>query len=251
MEPDENIQQDGEAITSFTTRAVNVFTSPGELFTEMASAPVQRSSWLIPYLLMVVMVGLVVYSITNNPALYDGIMREQSAEMQKRVDAGDMTQAQADRAADFMNPTMFLAVGILGGAIAMTAVMFLVPLILWGLSKGILHYAGGYKKMLEVYGITNVVAVAGTLVSLIMMNLLNSAYAQPGGAFFIRDIYDKDNFMHNVMASMNVFTIWQIAVIGLGISAVSGKKAANGLAVSFGVWAVWVVIASFLGWGAR
>jgi hypothetical protein len=251
MEPTEQIQQDTVEITPFSARAVNVLTSPGELFTEMAAAPVQRSSWLVPYLLMVVMVGLMVFAIVNNPALYDSIKREQAAEFQKQVESGDMTPEAADRAAEFMNPTMFLAFGILGGSIAMTVVIFFVPLVLWGLSKGVLKYGGGYKKMLEVYGITNVISIAGTLVSLIMINLMNSMYAQPSGAFLIRDVYDKGNFMHNVLASMNIFTIWQVAVIGMGIAAVSDKKAANGMMVSFGAWVVWVLIASSMGWGAR
>jgi len=251
MDQTEGISQDTVEITSFSTRAVNVLTSPGELFTEMAAAPVQRSSWLVPYLLMMVMVGLVVYSMTNNPALYDTIIREQETEMQKQVAAGSMTQAQADQASGFLTPTMFLAFGILGGALVMTAVMFLAPLVLMALAKPVLKYAGGYRKMLEVYGITNVIGVTGTIVSLIMMNMMNSVYAQPGGAFFLRDVYDKGNFVHNAVASLNIFTIWQIAVLGLGLAAVSGKKSSNGLALAFGVWIVWVVIASFMGWGAR
>jgi len=251
MEPIENIEQDNVEITPFSTRAVNVLTSPGELFTEMAATPVQLTSWLIPFLLMIVMVGLMVYSITNNPALYDTIIREQAAEMQQNVDDGDMTQAQADQAASFMTPTIFLAFGIIGGTLITTVVMFLVPLILMWLSKGMLQYTGEYKKMLEVYGITIVIGIAGLLVSLIMMNLFNSTYAQPSGAFFVRDIYDTGDFMHNLMASINVFTIWQIAVIGMGLAAVSNKKAADGMMVSFGLWVVWVLIASSMGWGAR
>ncbi len=251
MEPTETVQQDTIEISSFSTRAVNVLTSPGELFGEMAVAPVQRTSWLIPYLLLVVMVGLMVYSITNNPALYDTIMREQTAKMRAQVDAGEITQAQADAAAGFLNPTVFLAFGILGGTLVLSAVMFLVPLILMGLAKGFLNYAGGYRKILELYGISNVIGIAGTLVSLIMINMFNSLYAQPSGAFFIRDSYEKGNFVHNALASMNVFTIWQIAVVGLGLSVLSGKKASAGLGLSFGVWLVWVVIASFMGWGAR
>jgi hypothetical protein len=251
MDQVENAQPNTVEISSFTTRAVNVMTSPGELYEEIAASPVQRTSWLIPYLLMIVMVALTVYSITNNPALYDSIVRDQSAEMQKKVEAGDMSQAQADKAAEFMNPTMFLAAGILFGTIAMTVIVFLVPLVLTGLSKWTLQYAGGYRKMLEVYGITNVVSVAGTLVTLIMMNMLNSPHAQPGGVFLIRDVYDKNNFMHNVLASMNVFTIWQVVLVGIGIAAVSRRKTASGLLVSFGAWAVWVLCASYMGWGAR
>jgi len=245
-------QQNSVEITSFTTRAANVVTAPGELYSEIASAPVQNTSWLIPYLMLVVMAGMMVFSIRNNPVLYDGIVQEQRAELQKKVDAREMEQAQADRAAEFLNnPAMFLALGILFGTLAITGVLFLIPLILTGLSKWTLGYAGGYRKMLEVYGITNIISVAGTLVTMIMMNLLNSPRAQPGGAFFLQEIYDKENFVHNLLASMNIFTIWQVALVGLGISAVSGKKSGAGMALAFGAWGVWVLISSSMGWGAR
>ena len=43
----------------------------------------------------------------------------------------------------------------------------------------------------------------------------------------------------------------QVAVTGIGLSAVSGKSRGMGMAVAFGLWLVYVLIASYLGWGAR
>ncbi len=251
---EENIQsQSGQVeITSFGTRAVNVLTAPGELFAEVSAAPVQRSSWLIPYLVMVALVGLMMFAFTNNPVLYDQMLEPQRQALEKGVADGSMTQQQADQAASFTaNKGMFLAFGIFGGVLFMSAIMFGAPLVLWAASKGVLKFGGGYKKILEIYGLATVIGIVGALVSVIMMTMMESMYAQPSGAFFLRDVYDQENFGHNFLAAMNVFSIWQTAVVGIGLAAVSGKKPAVGMALSFGLWLIYVVCASYLGWGAR
>ena len=239
-------------ITSFSTRAVNALTAPGDLYAEVASAPVQNSSWLVPYLMMAALGGLMMVSFTNNSILYEQMKQPQRAEMEKKVAAGEMSRAQADQAMGFIeNKNLFLGFGIAGGVLFTTLIVFGAPLVYWVASKGVLKFSGGYKKVLEVYGLSMVIGILGTLVTLIMMNLMESMYAQPSGAFFLRDSYEQGNFLHNVAASMNVFSIWQVAVTGIGLSAISGKSRGMGMGLAFGLWIVYVVIASLLGWGAR
>lgn len=239
-------------VTSFTTRAVNALTAPGELYAEVAAAPVQTSSWLVPFLVLVALVVLMMFSLTNNPILFDQMMEAQRAEMAKQVASGEMSAAQADQARQFMeNKGIIFGFGSLSVVFITTAVVFGAPLCYWLVSKGALKFAGSYKKILEVYGLSMVIGILGTLVALIMMNMMESMYAQPSGAFFLRDSYDQENFGHNIAASMNVFSIWQVAVTGIGLSAVSGKSRGMGMAVAFGLWLVYVVVASLLGWGAR
>ena len=239
-------------ISSFGTRAVNALASPGELFREVAAAPVQNSSWLVPYLIGVVLLALMVYSFTSNPVIYDQLREAQRVELEKKVAAGDMTREQAGAAMSFMeNKGLFLALGIAGGIVAVSAVVFCAPLVYWVASKIVLKFTGGYKKVLEVYGLATIVGIVGMLVMMIMMNAMDSMHAKPSGGFFLRDVYDQDNFWHNAAASMNVFSIWQVAVTGIGLSSISGKSRGAGMALSFGLWLVYVVIASFLGWGDR
>jgi hypothetical protein len=252
MEQDMQSQNTPVEITSFATRAVNVLTAPGELFAEVSSAPVQGSSWLIPYFIMVALVALTMFAFTNNPVLYDQMLQPQREALAKGVAEGSMTQQQADQAAQFTaNKGLFIAIGIFLGVLYMSAIMFGAPLALWIASKSLWKFNGGYRKILEIYGLANVVGIVGTLVAVIMMVMMESMYAQPSGAFFLRDSYQPGNFMHNVAASMNIFSIWQIGVVGIGLSAVSGKGRGAGIGLAFGLWLVYVVAASLLGWGAR
>ncbi|HMD14463.1 MAG TPA: hypothetical protein VKI62_07560, partial [Bacteroidota bacterium] len=62
-------------LSSFMTRATNVFAAPSELFSELASTPAQNSSWSIPLILSVIVSILFVISMNSNPEL-----RQQMAE---------------------------------------------------------------------------------------------------------------------------------------------------------------------------
>lgn len=239
-------------ISSFGTRAVNVLSSPGELFAEVADAPVQGSSWIIPYMVMALLFVLMMFSMTNNPVLFDQMKEQQRDDIRSRVEEGSMSRAEADRASEiYENQKLVMAVSAGFGIIIVTAAYFGIPFILRLCAKGLWKSGGTYKKTLEIYGLSSVIGIVGLLVTMLMMNLMNSLYAQPGGAYFLMDSFDSKDFGHNVLASLNLFTVWQVAVVGIGLSAVARKSAGQGMMLSFGLWIVWVIVAGLLGWGAR
>ena len=61
--------------------------------------------------------------------------------------------------------------------------------------------------------------------------------------------YDTANHFHKLLSTLNIFSIWQAAVIGLGIAKLSDKSVGTGLGISFALWAVWIVIQVFSGLG--
>jgi hypothetical protein len=50
---------------------------------------------------------------------------------------------------------------------------------------------------------------------------------------------------------LNIFTLWESAVIGIGLAKLSGKSTGMSMGVVFGLWLIWVLISSSLGWGGR
>ncbi len=142
MEQNTSISSETPQISSFMTRASNVFMAPGELYTEVAATPVQTTSWVIPYILAIVVGILMTFALFSNQTLQDQIMQPQRDAIQKQVAEGKMTQEQADQAESFMKPGMFLAFGIGGTIVIVTATLFFVPLVLLLASKVILQYSG-------------------------------------------------------------------------------------------------------------
>jgi len=50
-----------------------------------------------------------------------------------------------------------------------------------------------------------------------------------------------------LFASLNIFSIWEAAVIGIGLSKFSDKPTGTGMGVAFALWIVWVALSIFLG----
>jgi hypothetical protein len=118
-------------------------------------------------------------------------------------------------------------------------------------AKFIFKAAVGYKKMLEVYGLASLISVLGSIIMLLMMNIFDTLKTGPGGILLITNEFDRQNFIHNMLASLSLPTMWQVAVLGIGFSKVSNKSTGVGMGVMFGLWGVWVLISSALGWGMR
>jgi hypothetical protein len=242
----------GAEVSSFGTRAMNVFMSPGELYDEVNAAPVRNTSWAIPFVLLIAVSLLIVFAMGSNPSLREQVLAPQREEMQNKVASGEMTQEQADQAREVMeSPALFIAMGSGGVILVICAMMFISPLVIMLVMKGMLKYGGSYKKVLEVYGLAALIAVVGALVTAVMMTSMDSMLAKPGLSLLVMDGYDRESFVHNFLASVNVFSVWQMAVLGIGIGKIAGAPSSRGMTVSFGLWVVWLVIAASLGWGGR
>jgi hypothetical protein len=131
------------------------------------------------------------------------------------------------------------------------AIFFGVSLLLWLAGKYMMAMPGGYKKMLEVFGLASLIGVLGSIITLLLMNVMNSFYASPSGALLVLDSFDSANKMHRLLSSLNIFTVWEMAIVGLGMSRISGKSVGTGMGISLGLWAVWTVCSVLFGWGMR
>jgi len=249
MDQQTTLSSGSTAVTSFGARAMGVFASPGELFSEVASAPVQTSSWLLPYLITLLAAAVVTYSLSSTPSLRQQILEPQQQQMQKAVDEGKMTQEQYDRAvAGMESPALFLAFGFGLSLVIVSLAVFGSPLILWLIAKLLLKSPASYQKMLEVYGLTSLVGVLGAIVTLLLMHVFDSVHASLGGSLFVINNFERDNLGHKLLASVGVFGLWQTALVGQGIAKVSGKPTSTGMGIALGLWAAWVIAASLFGW---
>jgi hypothetical protein len=229
--------------SSLFTRISNVLASPGEVFSELAIQPVQTSSWVIPlFLMIIIMVGSVVFMFSN-ATLRNQALEKQREAVQKMVEEGKVTQEQADRQTQMMESSSIVTVFAAGSALGMAVIIFfLIPFVLWICAKLFLHFGGGYLKIVEMYGLTAIVGFLGGIVTILMMNIFGTMYASPGGWLAIMQSYNPNNFVHNIISAINIFTIWQVTILGIGLAKISGKETGKGMGLAFGLYAVLVVV---------
>jgi hypothetical protein len=254
MEQTENqIPQVPEA-TSLMTRITNVFTSPSELYTEVAANPVKTSSWLVPLLISIIIALISIVAIYSNDTLRNQIYEMQSKRMEQMVQEGRMTQEQSNAAVEGMQNTgfgMFLLFGGVSVLFMIVISFFVAALFLWLTSKIGLKFSGKYAKILEIYGLASFIGILGGIITILLMFVLDSMYAAPSPTIFMLNSFDTTNKAHIILAQLNIFTIWQTGIIGLGISKVTNKSIGTGLGVAFGLWILWVIISTLTGIGIR
>jgi hypothetical protein len=227
----------------------DIFTSPGDVFQSLKGTASSAMLWVVPFIGTMLMTVLVVVMMFTNESLKSEMKDMQSKAIQKMVDEGKMKQEQADMIESSYDSRfgMMIGFGIIGGAIFMALYYFGGALFLWLADKTILKSAEGYGKHLELYGITAWISILGGIITLLMMLGLGSIAATPSAALAVLGSYDSTSNLHKVLSSINIFSIWQTAVIGIGLSKFSGKSTTAGLSVAFVLWIIWVAVSVALG----
>jgi hypothetical protein len=229
---------------------MNVFLAPSELYTEVAATPVQTSSWLIPYVVLLLLAFVSTYAVWTNPTLRQQIYSMQEKGMAKAVEQGKMTQEQMDRASEQIENSgvvLFMAFGAGFQLLAISAMLFLGSLLFWVGAKVVMKFTGAYNKILEVVGLASLIGILGAVVTVMLMYLMGSITATPGGGILLGESFDPLNKAHKLIAALNIFTLWEIGLVGFGLAKVSGKSAGPGLAVAFGLWALWTICIAMIG----
>ena len=85
---------------------------------------------------MLVLAVLTTIALFSNPTLREQVLEPTRQAMQKKVDAGKMTQEQMDQAMQFTEsgPLMMIT-GTVGAAVWTSVIFFASPLVLWLIVK--------------------------------------------------------------------------------------------------------------------
>ncbi len=237
--------------TPLSDLLLNVFSSPGDAFEGLKPSPARASVWLIPMIIIILIASGFTYVMFTNPTLKDQFMQAQEQALQKSVDTGKMTQAQADQSRQGMEKMggMFIAFGIIGSVVFVSVMFFGAALVLWLAGKIAMGSTAGYGKYLEIYGLSGWIGILGGIITLLMVIAMGSLYASPSAALAVLSNYNPTDNTHKILSALNIFSIWQAVVIGIGMGKIAGKSTGLGMGIAFGLWVVWVAITVFLGFG--
>lgn len=238
-------EQPAAAQMSLAARLMNVFLAPGEVFAEIKDRPVVPANWVTPMILA--MIAGIIYTMVvfSQPAVIQGMKETQEKALQERVTAGKMTQQQADAAAEmsgkFMTPTVLKLFGI-GGSIIVTALwLFFCALIVWLVGRFGMHGGVGYMRAVEIMGLSLMISVLGAIIGMLLAVIYGSPAMTPSAILLVGHL-DPHSKVHAYLGSLNVMTLWSLAVVSLGLGQVTGKGFARAAAWLYGIWAVLTVV---------
>lgn len=224
--------------SSLASRLVNVVVAPGELFDEVKAAPINLVNWFVPAVIFVVASWIAAALIFTQPNVQHQLRELQEQAMQKQVQSGRLSQAQADQALQATGK--FAMIGALIGAVAGPVVMALVAPLFWGLLfwlVGNKAFGGDipYFKAVEVVGLSGVIAAVDALVKGLLIVALGSLWVTPGPILLIKH-YDPQNLGHLWIGLISLTVLWLLAVRALGLARVSGVSFGKAALVVFPLW---------------
>ncbi|MCC6397373.1 MAG: YIP1 family protein [Bacteroidetes bacterium] len=229
---------------SFTDKMINIFAAPGELFEDVRLTPPTMSNWLVPMLLFIVVAFLMSQVMFMNPSILSQMTDLVTSSIDKMVAEGKLTPEQAEQAINMSKPgsTMFMIQQVVGILILTPVVLFLLSLIYWLLGKWGMKATAPFMKVVEVLGLTFFISIAESIVTTILMFVMDSITATPSLGAFVSN-FDYENKLHMALAKINIFTFWDLTVVSIGLSRLFQRHLPKVLVIVFALWVVWTVFA--------
>ena len=229
-------------------RLTGVFFEPGKTFADVA----QRPSWFVP-MLLTVLFGLIFCVVVGQRIGWDNIAQQQ---MEKRMatmqpDQREQAMKQADLTKKITQVSAYV-IAVIGPAIG----YLIAAAVLLGIVAGILSAPVKFKQVFAIMCYSGMVGVVAAVLTVVVIFLkknpadfdIQHPLAFNAGA--LMDPNGPNKFLFALASSLDVFSLWKILLIAVGLKAAAGKKLSFGGAL-FAVllpWAVLVLIgATFSG----
>jgi len=225
---------------------LNVVVAPGEVFDHVKRSPFAASNWVFPTLILMIITLLGSVLVFNQEDIIQPMFDAVRQQMDTQVEAGRMSQTDADRAFGISKSVMSVAI-IAGGALYALVSPLVWGLVIWLVGAKILKGGFTFGKALEVAGLGNVIVILHSLLKTLLILATGNLFVVVGPALFIPDFNSQTNPMHGLIAIFDVMTFWSLIVLSIGMAKLSGKSLTVAASWLFGVWVV--IIGMMVGLG--
>jgi hypothetical protein len=231
--------QDSQALSQ-VERVVNTFIEPSKTFNDIK----RNRSWWLPF----VIIALLGYGFCFTAVQHVGwnslttnVLKSQPRSAERLDKATPAEQAQ------MLSVTKKFMVGFMvGSPLVILAVNALFALLLWFGFAFVLGGTTNYGEMFAVSifaslpnALNSVIAIVTVLVSDPQTYNLN--LPSPSNlAYFLST--DSAAWLLSIGKSLDVFSLWSLALAGFGGALVAKVKPIRGVAMVFGVWVIYVLV---------
>jgi hypothetical protein len=220
-----------------------VYASPTATFQRLKEKPV----WLLPLILAVV-ANLAVTFVSMRYIDWN----EQRQVAVDRMKERNMTEEQINQALEGMDRFQsngLLKFGLpLGGALVTSLVSIFFLALIYNISLPLLGVTGNYLRMLSVIAVSGLVALPSALVRIPLTLLQKSA--QVSTSLLVAAPNLKSPFLTVILSRVDLFAIWQLVLVGLGLKVVFDIRGTKSWWLVFSVWGVLTLVLALLGGGA-
>jgi hypothetical protein len=205
------------------SRMIGVFFSPQKTFESIGRKP----DWLIPFIVILVLALVSVYFM--QPVIMSESLQKQQEKMEERGMSAEQMDVATEQAQKVMKFT------VIPSAIIVTALNFVVGALIWLFVGNII--LGGAAKFKQVFAVNvyrSLITTIGGLIKLPIILSKETLNVHFSLATFMSDEM-RDSFVYKVLAQTDIFNVWSIGVLCIGLAAIYKFKVAK-------VWPVVVII---------
>ena len=221
-------------------RVADAYFAPSKTFADIR----RNRSWWLPFLLIAVLGYVFAFTVTQRVGIHNlaqNTLRANPAQAEK------MNSAPPEQRASIMKITeLSMKFGLFAGPVVVLLWQAFLALLLWAGFNFILGGSSTYPGMFAVSifaALPSLVQTAVILLTLFLgdaesFNLANPLGTNPG--FYMGP--ETSAALRTLLTSIDVFTLWQVLLLGLGGAILARVKPARGIALVAGVWFAVVLV---------
>lgn len=215
------------------SKVMNTFFEPRKVFESLKIKP----TWLVPFIIAALLgIGFFYYT-------YPFIMAQQVERIQENE---KIPEEQKERIIEKMterdHPPIwqlsFAPIGTLVSFVVVAAALFFVFNVLLGGDSN-------YRRVLSVYSYSSLIAIPAMIVKFPLIMMKENLNVQTSLALLLSP-NTKDSFLYKVFSSFDIFTIWQVILVSMGLGVMYKYGTKKAFTAVFILWVIWILLKSGL-----
>jgi len=215
------------------SKIINTFFEPRKVFESLKIKP----TWLVPFIIAALLgIGFFYYT-------YPFIMAQQVEKIQENE---RIPEEQKERIIERMterdHPPIwqlsFAPIGTLLSFVVVAAALFFVFNVLLGGDSN-------YRRVLSVYSYSSLIAIPAMIVKFPLIMMKENLNVQTSLALLLSP-NTKDSFVYKVFSSFDIFTIWQVILVSMGLGEMYKYGTKKAFTAVFILWVIWILLKSGL-----
>jgi hypothetical protein len=208
--------------TSIRQKLLNIFVSPTDVFDEIIASPSNLANWRVPTLLV---------CLASIISLQIGPLGADSASAIHHLAQAPIISPAQTHALAGTWPLM----SALSVCLATLSGTFWSAFVLWFIGHTFLKVSFPYLKALEIVGLTSIISVLGTIITILLIAVSGGPSAQPALSFLISKL-EHNQRLYLIFVTFNFFYLWTTTVLAIGLSRLCRVSFKEAVFWVFGYW---------------
>jgi len=209
---------------------LSIFTSPSKVFSSLK----ERPKWVLPLVIVVVVTLIATILILSSRIGLD--MRLAA------LKARNLPPEQLERAQRFIKGPLPVITGSISVLIA-TPIWMVIVAFIYNLCLPLVGGKGNFLKTFSVVSYSAMVRIPGIILRTLLIFIKKTPFVYTSLILFFPKI-PHHSFGARFLSRLDIFTIWELILIALGLEIITDVKGKKTYYLVFGIWLLYLLLTS-------